>query len=78
MAACVVVSPDVLADCLACLLDVVVLCQVGLLVLEGAEPALNHDVVGPAALAIHALSDVVNFQEFLVFTTGELAALIRV
>ena len=76
MAACVVVSPDVLADCLACLLDVVVLCQVGLLVLEGAEPAFNHDVVSPAALAVHALPDVVNFQELFVLTAGELAALV--
>lgn len=78
MAAFVVVSPDVVVDSLACLLNVVVLCQISLLVLEGAEPALDHDVVSPAALAVHALPDVVIFQELLVFTAGELAPLIRV
>ena len=78
MAAFVVVSPDVVADCLARLLDVVVLRQVGLFVFERPEPALDHDIVSPAALAVHALADAVFLQELLVFAAGELASLIRV
>lgn len=39
------------------------------------EPALNHDVVHPAGLAIHALKDAQKLEECLVFADGKLAVM---
>ena len=33
--------------------DVIVLCQIGFFILEAAKPALNHNVVCPAAVPIN-------------------------
>ena len=54
------------------LLDIVPLSQVSLIVLEGAKPPLDHDVISPAALAIHALADAIVSDEILVFMTCKL------
>lgn len=45
MAPLKVVGVDILSDSNSCFSDVVVLCQIGLFILEAAESALNHDVV---------------------------------
>ena len=78
MAALEVIHVDVVADGLASLPDVAVLREIGFLILECPEPPLNLDVVGPAALAIHALADVVFLEESLVLLAGELASLVGV
>ena len=54
-----VVSVDILPDGCSGIFDVIVLCQVGFFILEATEPALNHDVVCPAAFAIHALTNTI-------------------
>lgn len=36
------------------ILEILVILQIDLVVFEGAEPAFNHDIVSPPALAIHA------------------------
>lgn len=61
-----------------CELDVVALRQVGFLILEGTEPALDLDIVSPTALAIHTLAYMVLHKKLFVFLAGELTALIRV
>lgn len=78
MAPLKVVVADISADSLSGLPDIVPLRQIGLVVLEGAKPPLDHDVVHPAALTIYALPDVIVCKEPLVFATCELAALITV
>ena len=55
-----------------------VLCQIGLLIFEASEPSFNHDIICPAALSIHALTDMVLLQEVHLFMTGKLASLVRV
>ena len=42
------------------------------------KPALNHDIICPAAFTIHALANTVITNESNIFITGKLAALIRV
>ena len=76
MASLKVVGVDILSDSSPCFPDVVVLCQIGFLILEAAEPALNHDVVCPAAPAVHTLTDIEVTKQILVIITGKLAALI--
>jgi hypothetical protein len=46
-----VVSVDILSDGSSGIFDVIVLCQVGFFILEAAKPALNHDIICPAAFA---------------------------
>ena len=58
--------------------DVIVLGEVSLLIFEGTEPPLDHDIVGPAALAIHALKHLIFPEKRLVFVTGKLASLVRI
>ena len=58
--------------------DVIVLGEVSLLVLEGTKPPFNHDIVSPAALAIHALTYVIFPEKRLVFVAGKLASLVRI
>jgi hypothetical protein len=48
-----VVSVDILSDGSSGVFDVIVLCQVGFFILEAAKPALNHNVVCPAAVPIN-------------------------
>ena len=45
-----VVSADILSDGSSGIFDVIVLCQVGFFILEAAKPALNLNVVCPAAV----------------------------
>ena len=69
---------DVAADGGPDFLDVLPLRQVGFLLLEGPEPALDLDIVSPTALAVHTLVYMVLLEEFFVLLAGELAPLIRV
>lgn len=78
MASLEVVVVDVAANGGPGFLDVVPFRQVGFLILEGPEPALDLDIVSPTALAIHTLAYMVLLEEFFVLLTGELALLIRV
>ena len=78
MASLKVVVVDVAADGGSGFLDVVPLRQVGFLILEGPEPALDLDIVSPTALAVHTLVYMVLLEEFFVLLAGELAPLIRV
>ena len=78
MASLKVVGVDILSDSSPCFPDVVVLCQIGFLILEAAEPALNHDVVRPAAFSIHALTDSIFLYKVNVLLACKLASLIRI
>lgn len=73
-----VVSVDILSDGTSGVFDVIVLCQVGFFILEAAKPALNHNVVCPAAFAIHALPDSVVLYEINLLLACKLASLIRI
>ena len=76
MAPLKVVDVYILSDSNSCFTDVVVLCQIGFLILEAAEPALNHDVVCPATFSIHALADAVFLYKVNVLLTCKLTTLI--
>lgn len=71
-----VVLFDVPADQAAQLSRRVVFVRIQLLHLQAAEPSLNHDVVRPAALAVHALANMQAAEELLVLVAGELASLV--
>ena len=58
--------------------DVCILGEVGFIILEGTEPTLDHDIVCPAAFAIHTLPDLISLQKIDVYLAGELASLIGV
>ena len=73
-----VVSVDILSDGSSGFFDVIVLCQISFFIFEAAEPALNHDIVRPAAFSIHALADAVFFYEINVLLTGKLTSLVRI
>ena len=55
-----------------------ILIWIELLRLEAAKPAFNHDVVGPAALAIHTLTDIKAAKQIFVIIACKLAALVRI
>ena len=59
-------------------LDVMPFRQVDFLILEGPESSLDHNIVSPTALAVHALVYMVLLEELFVFLAGELTAPIRV
>lgn len=73
-----VVGVDILSNGGSGFPDVVVLCQISFLILEAAEPALNHDVVRPAAFSIHALTDSIFLYKVNVLLACKLASLIRI
>ena len=73
-----VVSVHIFTDCLPCFSDIVILGQICFLVLEAPEPSLNHDIVSPPAFTIHALTDLVLFEEIHVLIACKLTALIRI
>lgn len=73
-----VVNMNILSDGSSGFLDIIILCQIGFLILEASKPALNHDIVRPAAFSIHALADAVFFYEINVLLTGKLASLVRI
>lgn len=60
------------------LLGRMILIVVNLFRLQAAEPALDHNIIYPAALPIHALPDLKAFQKGFVFCTGKLTPLIVV
>jgi hypothetical protein len=78
MATFKVVVIDVELDISPGFLDVGPSREVGLLILEASKPTLNHDVIGPATLAVHALSDSVFRKEGFILGTGKLTSLIRI
>ena len=73
-----VVSVHIFTDCLPCFSDIVILGQICFLVLEASEPSFNHDLVSPPAFTIHALMDLVFFEEIHVLIACKLTALIRI
>ena len=73
-----VVSVHIFTDCLPCFSDIVILGQICFLVLEASEPSFNHDIVSPPAFTIHALMDLVFFEEIHVLIACKLTALIRI
>ena len=78
MAPLKVVGVYILSDSSSSFSDVVVLCQIGFLILEVAEPALNHVVVCPATFSIHALADTIFLYKVNVLVTCKLTLLIRI
>lgn len=78
MTAFKIVGMDIFPYRLSSLADVGILGKVCFLVFETAKPSLNHNVVGPATFAIHALTDVVLFEKIYVFAACKLTSLIRV
>ena len=73
-----VVNVHIFTDCLPCFSDIVILGQICFLVLEASEPSFNHDIVSPPAFTIHALMDLVFFEEIHVLIACKLTALIRI
>lgn len=73
-----VVAVDISGNGNPRLSDVVVFGQISLFVLKAPEPSLNHDVVRPAALAVHTLADSVFADELAIAVACKLTALIRV
>ena len=63
---------------LPCFSDIVVLSQICFLVLETPEPSFDHDIVSPPAFTIHALTDLVLFEEIHVLIACKLTALILI
>ena len=53
MASFKVIGVDISSNSNSGILDVVIQRQISFFILEAAEPALNHDVVCPAAFSIH-------------------------
>jgi hypothetical protein len=54
MATLKVVLMNISSDSLTCLFDIFPFGKICFFVLEGTEPAFNHDVVSPTAFSIHA------------------------
>ena len=73
-----VVCMHIFPNSLPCFSDIVVLSQICFLVLETPEPSFNHDIVSPPAFTIHALMDLVFFEEIHVLIACKLTALIRI
>ena len=73
-----VVSVNILSNGSSGFFDVIILCQIAFFILEATKPALNHDIVRPAAFSIHALADAVFFYEINVLLTGKLTSLVRI
>ena len=73
-----IVSVDIPSDGGSGFFDVIVLCQIGFFILEAAEPTLNHDVVCPAAFAIHTLPDSIFLYKINVLLACKLASLIGI
>mgnify|MGYP006889821117 CR=1 FL=1 len=73
-----IVSVDILSDGGSGFFDVIVLCLIGFFILEAAEPTLNHDVVCPAAFAIHTLPDSIFLYKINVLLACKLASLIGI
>ena len=59
-------------------LDIAVLREISFFILETAEPAFNHDVIGPAAFAVHALPNSIFLYEVNILPTRKLTALIGI
>ena len=78
MASFKVIGVDIPSDGFSCFFEISILREICFLILEAAEPAFNHDIIGPSTFAIHALMDSVITNKVDVFVAGELAALIRV
>lgn len=78
MASLKVIIVDISSDGFSCFLEISILREICFLILEASEPALNHDIICPAAFAIRALPDPVVSNKVDVFVAGKLAALIRV
>ncbi len=73
-----VVLPNVFANSMAKLSRGSVFVDVDFFLFQTAEPALHHDIIGPALPPVHALRDVVFFQKGSVLVAGELTALVAV
>lgn len=73
-----VVGVNILSNGSSGFFDVIVLCQIGFFILEAMKPALNHDIVRPAAFSIHALADAVSFYEINALLTCKLTSLVRI
>ena len=71
-----VVSVHIFTDCLPCFSDIVILGQIGFLVLEAPEPSFDHAIVSSPAFTIHALTDLLLFEETHVLIACKLTALI--
>lgn len=78
MASLEVITVDIMSNCSFGFFDIIVLCQIGFFIFETAEPSLNHDIIRPTALSIHALTDSVLFDEIYIPLAGKLTSLIGI
>ena len=78
MATFIVVCMHIFPNSLPCFSNIVILSQICFLIFEIPEPSFDYDIVGPAAFAIHALTDLVLFEKVHVLIACELTALIRI
>lgn len=75
MASLEIVTVDITSNCLHCFFDIIVLCQIGFFIFKTVEPSLNHAIICPAALPVHALTDSVLFDEIDISLAGKLTSL---
>jgi len=71
-----VVLVDILPNELPQIFRRLVFRDVKAIAFQAAEPALNHNVVCPAGLAIHALPNAEIRKKLLVIIAGKLASLV--
>ena len=70
MTALKVVGMDILPDGTPCLPNAIVFRQIRFLILEDAEPSLNHDVIGPTTFTVHPLTEPIILDKDDVLLTG--------
>ena len=78
MASLKVIGVDIFTDSCSGFPDIVILCQIGFLLLEAAEPSFDHDIICPSAFPVHALTNAIFFDEVNVLLACELATMIGI
>ena len=70
MASLKIIIVNISSDGFSCFLEISILREICFLIFEAAKPAFNHDIICPAAFAIHALPDPVVSNKVDVFVAG--------
>ena len=73
-----IVIVDINGNGIPCFPDIPVAGKIRFFIFETAEPALNLDVIGPAAFSVHADPDIVALYKVNVFLAGELTSLVGI
>ena len=73
-----VIGVNISFDSCSGFFDIIILCQVSFFILKTSKPSFDHDIVSSPAFTIHALTDLVLFEEIHVLIACKLTALIRI